>query len=168
MFLSLDVAGQAGLLALLPQVADAVRVPVIAAGGIADERSVAAALALGASAVQVGTVLLLCPEAATSAVHRAALKSAGAGHTALTNLFSGRPARGILNRLMRDLGPMSAAPAAFPLAANAIAPLRAAAEKRGSGDFSSLWAGQNVAGCREAPAEQILRQLARGFGDLKV
>jgi nitronate monooxygenase len=164
MFLDEDITTQIGTLALLPQVVGAVDVPVIAAGGIADARGVAAALALGAAAVQVGTVFLLCPEATTSAVHRAALKSDAAVHTALTNLISGRPARGIVNRLMRELGPMSALPPAFPGATNAIAPLRAAAEQRGRGDFSPLWAGQNVSGCREVPAAQVVEALARGLG----
>ena len=159
-FLSEDLTTQVGTLALLPQVVRAVRVPVIAAGGIADARGVAAALSLGAAAVQVGTAYLLCPEATTSAVHRAALRSEDAVHTALTNLFTGRPARGIVNRLMRELGPMSAAAPAFPLATGAIAPLRAKAEARGSGDFSPLWSGQNASGCTEAPAAALTRALA--------
>jgi nitronate monooxygenase len=163
MFLDEDVATQVGTFALLPQVVAAVGVPVIAAGGIADARGVAAALALGASAVQVGTAFLLCPEATTSAVHRASLASAQAARTALTNLVSGRPARGIVNRLMRELGPMSPLPPAFPGATNAIAPLRAAAEARGSGDFSPLWAGQNASGCRAVPAAEIVADLARGL-----
>jgi nitronate monooxygenase len=121
---------------------------------------VAAALALGAAGVQVGTAYLLCPEAATSAVHRAALKSAAARHTALTNLFSGGPARGIVNRLMRELDPISAAAPAFPLAAAAIAPLRAKAEAQGCGDFSPLWSGQNASGCKEIPAAELTRELA--------
>jgi nitronate monooxygenase len=157
MFLSEDLTGT---FALTPQVVQAVRVPVIAAGGIADARGVAAAMALGAAGVQVGTAYLLCPEANTSAVHRAALKSTGAAHTALTNLFSGRPARGIVNRVMRELGPINAAAPSFPLATSALAPLRAAAEARGSGDFSPLWAGQNASGCRELPAAVLTRDLA--------
>jgi nitronate monooxygenase len=163
MFLSEDVTTQIGTFALLPQIVRAVRTPVIAAGGIADARGVAAALALGACGVQVGTAYLLCPEATTSAVHRAALKSAAARHTALTNLITGRPARGIVNRLMRDLGPMSSVPPAFPLATAAIAPLRARAESDGSGDFSPLWAGQNASGCRQAPAAEMTRALAAGL-----
>jgi nitronate monooxygenase len=137
----------------------AVKVPVIAAGGIADARGVAAALKLGAVAAQVGTAYLLCPEATTSALHRAALKSDAARHTALTNVFTGRPARGIVNRVVRELGPMSALAPQFPLAASAILPLRAAAENRGSSDFSSLWSGQNASGCREIPAAQLTREL---------
>ena len=161
LFLSDDLGTQLGTFALLPQVVAAVQgVPVIAAGGVADAQGVAAALALGASAVQVGTAYLLCPEATTSAVHRAALLGDDARHTALTNLFSGRPARGIVNRLMRELGPVSPLAPAFPLATAAVAPLRAAAEARGSGDFSPLWAGQNVSGCRAIPAAELTRALA--------
>ena len=159
-FLSDDLTLQPGTFALVPQVVRAVKVPVIAAGGIADAKGVAAALALGAAAAQVGTAYLLCPEATTSKVHRAALKSEAARHTALTNLFTGRPARGILNRVMRDLGPMSDQTPEFPLATSAIAPLRAKAEAQGSGDFSPLWSGQNASGCREAPAAEITRALA--------
>jgi len=159
-FLTDDLTTQVGTLALVPQVARAVRVPVIADGGIADARGVAAALALGASGVQLGTAYLLCPEATTSALHRAALKSEGARHTALTNVFTGRPARGIVNRIMREVGPMTARAPAFPLATAAMAPLRAKAEARGSGDFSPLWSGQNATGCREVPAAQLTRELA--------
>lgn len=155
MFLGDDVSTQPGTFALLPQVAQAVRVPVIAAGGIADAQGVAAALSLGAQAVQIGTAYLLCPEATTSAVHRAALKSDAARNTALTNIFSGRPARGIVNRIMRELGPMSTLAPAFPLASAALAPLRAKAESLGRGDFTSLWAGQNVSGCREVSATEL-------------
>jgi nitronate monooxygenase len=160
MFLSEDLTTQIGTFALLPQVVRGVKLPVIAAGGIADARGVAAAMALGAVAVQIGTSYLLCPEATTSAVHRAALKSEGARHTALTNLFSGRPARGIVNRVMNELGPMSAIAPAFPLAASAMAPLRARAEGRGSPDFSPLWCGQNISGCKEIPAADLTRELA--------
>jgi nitronate monooxygenase len=159
-FLSSDVTTQVGTLALLPQVVRAVKVPVIAAGGIADAQGVAAALALGAAGVQVGTAYLLCPEATTSAVHRAALKSEAARHTALTNVFTGRPARGIVNRVMRELGSMHPAAPEFPIATSAIAPLRAKAEKEGRGDFSPLWSGQNATGCREVPAAELTRSLA--------
>jgi nitronate monooxygenase len=162
-FLSDDLTTQAGTLALLPQIVQAVKVPVVAAGGIADANGVAAAMALGAAGVQVGTAYLLCPEATTSAVHRAALKSAAARHTAVTNLFTGRPARGIVNRIIRELGPISAAPPAFPLATAAIGPLRAEAERQGSGDFSPLWSGQNASGCREIPAGELTRSLASQY-----
>lgn len=164
MFLDDDLTQQQGSLALLPQVVDAVRVPVIAAGGIADARGVAAAMALGAAGVQVGTAYLLSHEATTSPLHRAALQSPQAAHTALTRLFTGRPARGIVNRVMRELGPLNPAAPAFPLATPAIAPLRARAEAQGSTDFTPLWAGQNTSGCRAAPAADITRALAAGFG----
>ena len=159
MFLSADVTTQVGLFALVPQIVRAVKLPIIAAGGVADAAGVAAALALGAAGVQVGTAYLLCPEATTSAVHRAALKSQATDHTALTNVFTGRPARGIVNRIVRELGPMSDAAPAFPLATAALAPLRAQAERRGSGDFSPLWCGQNASGCQEIGAAELTRQL---------
>ncbi|WP_339650782.1 nitronate monooxygenase [Halopseudomonas pelagia] len=159
MFLTEDMTTQVGTFALLPQIVAAVRLPVIAAGGIADAPGVCAAMALGAAAIQIGTAYLLCPEADTSAVHRAALQSEAAAHTALTNLFSGRPARGIVNRVIRELGPISELAPAFPLAGTAITPLRSAAEKRHSGDFSPLWAGQNVRGCRAISAAELTLQL---------
>lgn len=158
-FLNHDLNLQMGTFALLPQVVKAVQVPVIAAGGIATAQGVAAAMALGASAVQVGTAYLLAPECSTSTIHRKALQSEAARHTALTNLFSGRPARGIVNRVMRELGPLSEFPPEFPLATPGIAPLRAKAESMGSGDFSPLWAGQNASACREAGAALITREL---------
>jgi nitronate monooxygenase len=161
MFLTEDLHSQLGTLALVPQIVQAVKVPVIAAGGIADARGVAAAMALGAAGVQVGTAYLLCPEATTSPLHRAALKSEAARVTALTNLFTGRPARGIMNRLMRELGPMCRAAPVFPSAASAITPLRTAAERVGRSDFSPLWAGQNTTGCQEISAGLLTRELAR-------
>ena len=160
MFLHDDIRTQIGTLALLPQVVHAVNVPVIAAGGIADAQGVRAVLALGAAAAQVGTAYLLCPESTTSAVHRAALRSDAASHTALTNVFTGRPARGIVNRMMRELGPMHPNVPPFPLATFASSPLRTAAENAGSDDFSPLWAGQNVSGCREVRAAELTRSLA--------
>ncbi|NQD92497.1 DUF561 domain-containing protein, partial [Pseudomonas sp. CrR25] len=163
LFLSDDLSTQLGTFALLPQIVQAVGLPVIAAGGIADARGVAAALALGAAGVQIGSAYLLCPEATTSAVHRAALQSPAAQHTALTTLFSGRPARGIVNRLMHTLGAMPAEVPAFPLATAAVTPLRAAAECQGLGDCSPLWAGQNLSGCRPIPAAELTRELARGL-----
>ncbi|WP_300650439.1 nitronate monooxygenase [Pseudomonas sp.] len=162
-FLDMDLSRQCGTFALLPQIVDAVRLPVIAAGGIADARGVRAAMALGAAGVQIGTAYLCCPEASTSAIHRAALQSPQARHTALTNLFSGRPARGIVNRLMREQGPISPAAPGFPLATAAIAPLRAKAESQGSGDFSPLWAGQNASGCKNIGAAELTAELAEGF-----
>ena len=160
MFLSDALTTQVGTLALVSQIARKVRIPVIAAGGIADSRGVAAAMTLGAAGVQVGTAYLLCPEATTSAIHRAALTSEAACHTALTNLFTGRPARSIVNRLMKELGPISAAAPAFPLAASAVLPLRTCAESHGSGDFSPLWSGQNNSGCKEVSAGLLTRELA--------
>lgn len=159
-FLSSDPTLQVGTFALVPQIVRQVKVPVIAAGGIASAQGVAAAMALGAAGVQPGTAYLLCPEATTRPVHRAALKSEAARHTALTTLFSGGPARGILNRAMRELGSMNAAAPPFPLAAGAMAPLRAHAEARGSGDFSPLWSGQNSTGCQETPAALLTQELA--------
>ncbi len=162
MFLTEDVTTQVGTLALVPQIIAATTVPVIAAGGIADARGVAAAFALGAAGVQIGTAYLLCPEATTTRLHRAALASDEARHTAVTNVFTGRPARGIVNRLVRELGPFDPAAPAFPSASAAIGPLRAAAEQRGSSDFTPMWAGQNTSGCRTAPAAQVTRELAEG------
>lgn len=160
MFLTDDITTQVGTLPLLRQVVKAVDVPVIAAGGIADAAAVQAVMDAGAIAAQVGTAYMLCPEALTSAVHRAALQSDAARHTALTRLFTGRPARGIVNRLMRELGPMSEAAPEFPLATSALAPLRAAGERAGTGDFSPLWSGQDASGCKAVPAGQLTRELA--------
>ncbi len=163
----LDIDKQMGTFSLLPQIVRTIDIPVIAAGGIAGASGVRAAIALGASAVQIGTAYLLCPEATTSKVHRAALLGELAGIdpqvTALTNLFSGRPARGIVNRLMRELGAINRAAPQFPLATNAIAPLRAWAEAQGLGDFSPLWAGQNTSGCKVISAADLTRELAQGF-----
>ncbi len=163
MFLTDDLDTQVGTLALVPQLVRALRVPVIAAGGIVDARGVAACMALGASGVQVGTAYLLCPEARTSALHRAALQDAASPHTALTNLFTGRPARGIVNRVMRELGPLSPLAPAFPLASAAIGPLRGAAEAAGNTDFTPLWSGQNASGCRAVPAAEVTQALAAGL-----
>lgn len=163
MFLTDDLTTQSGTFALVPQVVRAVKLPVIAAGGIADARGVAAAMALGASGVQVGTAFLLCPETATHAAHRAALASDAARHTVLANIFTGRPSRAILNRFTRERGPLNPAAPAFPLAISSSAPLRAKAEAAGSGDFSPLWSGQNASGCRAVPAAEIVRALAAGL-----
>ena len=159
MFLTDDIGAQPGLYALLPQVVDAVGVPVIAAGGIADGRGIAAAFALGAAAAQLGTAYLLTPQAGRSAIHRQAVRAARDDATRLTNLYTGRPARGLLTRFMREQGPMSAVAPAFPLATGAVDPLRAAVEKRGSGDFSLLWSGEAAALARETDAEALTRQL---------
>lgn len=159
MFLTNDLSTQVGTLALVPQVVRAVSVPVIAAGGIADASGVAAAMALGAVGVQIGTAYLRCPEATTSPVHRAALASDAARHTALTDVFTGRPARAIVNRMMRELGPLNPAAPAFPRAIAALLPLRARAEELGNDDFSPLWAGQNASGTKEIPAARLTREL---------
>jgi len=164
MFLSMDLSTQRGTFALLPQIVNAVRVPIIAAGGIADVAGVTAAVALGASSVQIGTAYLRCPEATTSAVHRAALASDTAAHTVVTNVFTGRPARSLVNRLIRELGPMNPHVPAFPLATSAFAPLRAQAELRGNSDFSPLWADQNVTGAKDIPAGELTREFRRGIG----
>ena len=160
MFLSDDLAGQVGTFALVPQVVDAVKVPVIAAGAISDARGIAAAFVLGAAGVQIGSAYLHCPESKISAPHRAALKDAADDGTALTNLMTGRPARGIVNRLMREIGPISPMAPEFPLAAGALVPLRAKAEAPGSGDFSPMWAGQAAALGRAMPARELTRALA--------
>lgn len=160
MFLTDNLAAQPGTMALVPQVVDAVKVPVIAAGGIADGRGIAAAFALGAAGVQIGTAFLHTPEARISPMHRAALGNVGDDDTVLTNVISGRPARGILNRLLREVGPISEIAPEFPLATPAVAPLRAAAEKRGSGDFSPLWSGQAGRLGRALPAAELTRKLA--------
>ena len=158
MFLSDDLSSQVGTFALVPQVVDAVKVPVIAAGAIADARGVAAALMLGASAVQVGTAYLFTPEAKVSASHHKALRTAKESETAVTNIFTGRPARGILNRVMRELGPMSAKAPAFPLAGGALMPLRA----KDDAQFANLWAGQAFALGRDVSSAELTRQLAQG------
>ena len=163
LFLDTDIATQAGTFALLPQVASALSIPVIAAGGIADAQGVAAARALGAAGVQAGTAYLLCPEASISTLHRAALQSPAARRSVITNLFSGRPARGIVNRLIAELGPMNPAAPAFPHAPGALAPLRAAAEAQGSGDFSPLWCGQHPPRYPGLDAATVTRTLA-GIG----
>jgi nitronate monooxygenase len=160
MFLTEDVSTQVGTFALVQQIVRAVKVPVIAAGGIADAKGVKAALALGAAGVQVGTAYLFCPEATTNPLHRAALKSPAARTTAVTNVFTGRPARGIVGRLIRDIGPMNHLAPSFPLAATAIFALRSKAEPLGVDDFTSMWAGQNAAACREMTAAELTRSLA--------
>ncbi|UFH54150.1 nitronate monooxygenase family protein [Spirosoma sp. KNUC1025] len=160
MFLSSDISTQVGTMALLPQVVDAVSIPVIAAGGIADARGIVAALTLGASAVQIGTAYLFCPEANVPPLHREALRNAKDNSTAITNVFTGRPARSIVNRIVRELGPMSETAPLFPLAGGALMPLRAKTEPMGSSDFMSLWSGQSAHLGRELPAGQLTKLLA--------
>ena len=160
MFLTQDISTQAGTMALVPQVVDAVKVPVVAAGGIADARGIVAALGLGAVGVQIGTAYLHCPEAQISPIYRQALKDAKDNETAITNVFTGRPARGIVNRLVREVGPMSDVAPEFPFAAAALAPLRTKSEMAGSADFTPLWSGQAARLNRELPAAELTRKLA--------
>lgn len=159
-FLTRDMASQIGTFALVPQIADAVSVPVIAAGGICDGRGVAAAFMLEASAVQVGTAYLFSPEATVKPWHRAALETAESDATSLTNIFTGRPARGIVNRVMREVGPLSPDAPAFPLAGGALTPLRAKTEAAGSGEFSNMWSGQAARLAPRLPAGELTRKLA--------
>jgi nitronate monooxygenase len=163
-FLSMDLGLQMRSFDLLPRILAATKLTVIATGGIATPEAVAAALQIGAAGVQVGTAYMLCPEATTSPLHRAALKAATGRDTRLTNLFTGRPARGIENRLMRELGAISDLPPEFPLATAALAPLRAKAEGLGRTDFSPLWAGESLAEIREAPAGDLTRRLVGAAG----
>jgi nitronate monooxygenase len=160
MFLTEDIAQQPGTFALVPQVVDAVKVPVIAAGGIADGRGIAAAFALGAAGVQIGSAYLRCPESRVVALARTALAQARDDSTVITNVMTGRPARGIANRVMRELGPISPDAPEFPHAATGLAPLKAAAEKLGKVDFTNLWAGQAIRLGREMPAAELTRALA--------
>ncbi len=159
-FLTDNIATESGTMALVPQIVDAVKIPVIAAGGIADGRGVAAAFALGAVGAQIGTAYLFTPQALISDLHRAALRTAGEGQTALTNLFSGRPARGLMNRVMRESGPMSAITPAFPTAGGALAPLKAKAEADGKAEFSSLWSGQAAPLGQEIDAGELTLRLS--------
>lgn len=159
-FLTLDMASQPGTFALVPQVVEAVRVPVIAAGGIAEGRGIAAAFALGAAAVQVGTAYLFCPEAMVSPVQRALLDQATDETTTVTNLFTGRPARGVVNRIMREIGPLAVEAPAFPTAGGALAPLRSKAESEGRGDFTNQWAGQAARLSPRLPAGELTKALA--------
>jgi nitronate monooxygenase len=160
MFLTSELSSQLGTLVLVPQVVDAVKVPVIAAGGIADGRGITAALALGASAVQMGTAYLLCPEATISALHRAAIKSARDKLSTISNVLTGRPARVLVNRIVSEVGPLATDVPSYPLGAVALEPLRTKAESQGSADFSGLYAGEAAALCRELPAGELTLKLA--------
>lgn len=160
MFLSDSIHGQLGTFSLVPQVADAVDVPVIAAGGIADARGIVAAIALGASAVQIGTAFLFTDEATISPVYRRTLEDAVGSETAICNVISGRPARALANRMVRELGPVSEAAPAFPKGFVAFGPLKAAAEAQGSGDFSAHYCGQSVALGRQTTAYSLTQDLA--------
>ena len=159
-FLTDDMSAQVGTMSLLPQVVDAVEVPVIAAGGIADGRGIVAAFSLGAAAVQIGTAYLFSPEAKVSKIHREALENTSDDGTAVTNVFTGRPARGVLNRLIREIGPLSSSAPAFPFAGGGLAPLRAKAEAAGLGDFTNLWSGQSARLSPRLPSGQLTERLA--------
>jgi nitronate monooxygenase len=149
-----------GLFALLPQIADAVPLPVIAAGGIADGRGIAAALTLGAAAVQIGTAYLHCPESLIAPAHRAALESEAAERSLFTNLFSGGLARGLWTAPMSELGPVRDEAPPFPLATAALAPLARAAAERGETGFRPMWAGQSARLGRPLPALELTEALA--------
>ena len=159
-FLTEGVDSQPGTLALVPQVVDAVDVPVVAAGGIADGRGIAAAFALGAAGVQMGTAYLLTSESTISELHRVGLENARDDGTVLTNVFTGRPARGLTNRFVREVGPISPDAPAFPIAGEATASLRSAAEAAGSSEFSPLWSGQAAGLTRRGNARELTRALA--------
>jgi nitronate monooxygenase len=160
-FLTHDMATQVGTMALVPQIADAVDVPVIAAGGLGDGRGIAAAFMLGASAAQIGTAYLFTEEARIPDVHRAALATARDDNTAITNVFTGRPARGIVNRIMLETGHLSDLVPPFPTAGAALSPLRAFHEANGRGDFTNLWAGQSARLAHPMAAGELTRHLAR-------
>jgi nitronate monooxygenase len=162
MFLSDDLTTQVGTFALLPQIKEVVDLPVIAAGGISTAEGVRAAFALGAAAVQSGTAFLLCDEANTSAIHRACLQSEASQHTAITNVFSGKPARSIVNRAVQEIGPLCDRAMDFPHAGIAMAALGAIVEADNSGDFSPLWCGQNPSGVSAVPAAAQVRALYNG------
>jgi nitronate monooxygenase len=159
MFLTDDISTQIGTLSLVPQVVDSVKVPVIAAGGIADARGIAATFALGAAAVQIGTAYLLCPEARIGPLYREALRNQG-NQTAVTNVFTGRAARAISNRMVREIGAMSKLAPDFPLAGRFSAPLRAASEAKGLIDFTPMWSGQSARLARELSAKELTQRLA--------
>ncbi len=153
------LGSQIGAMALVPQVVDAVSVPVIAAGGIADGRGIAAALALGAAGVQLGTAFLTTAESGAPAVHRAALMASDGSDTRPTNAFSGRPARGIVNRYMQMMAKHEAELPDFPLMNTVTGPLRKASAEAGTGDFYALWSGQAAGLSREMPAADLVDRL---------
>lgn len=164
MFLQRDIHNQSGTFSLLPNIRRAIDLPVIAAGGISDADTVRAAFALGAHAVQAGTAFLLANEAATSPPHRQALISrAGTDATVVTNLISGGFARGLPNRLTRELGPIHPAALPFPLAGTASAFLKNAAEQQGSTEFSAFWCGQNAALAETGSTADIVARLVAGL-----
>jgi len=165
-FLDLSSAAQIGTLSLVPQVVDAVEVPVIAAGGIADARSVAAALALGASAVQVGTAYLFTHEASVSPAYRQAVQSRSLDNTVVTEVFSGRPARCIRNRLTDALGPSESMAPDFPLPLRASSALRSLAESNDNAELSAHYCGQAAGLARELGAEELTTELMHGCAAL--
>ena len=155
--------GLVGTIALVPQVIDAVKLPVIASGGIMDGRGIAAALALGAAAVQMGTAFLTCDEAGIPECYKAAIFAAREHQTRITRAFSGRPARGIVNRFMTEVeidGPQGAV-LPFPIQNALTRPLRTAAAKQGRAEFLNLWAGQGLRMARRQPAAQLVAKLVR-------
>ena len=162
MFLSNDITTQMGLFSLVSQLSQSVKVPVIAAGGVASHQDMKALLSLGAKGVQVGTSYLLCDESRISDGHRKVLQSKDAQHTALTNVFTGRPARSVVNRAMKELQYMSPYAPDFPHASIEINQLKALDAKQGGTNFASLWCGQNPSGCRAISAYELTKQLAQG------
>lgn len=162
-FIGDPAANLVGTMALVPQVADAVGIPVIASGGIMDGRGIAAALALGAAAVQLGTVFLTSDEAGIPEAHKAAILAAREDQTRLTRAFSGRPARGLFNRFMEAVEDPAAPDAVlpFPLQNTLTRPLRTAAAKAGRAEFLSLWAGQGLRLAQRRPAGELVEDLLR-------
>lgn len=148
-----------GLLALLDQLQGALSLPVIAAGGLMDGKDMAAALARGACAAQLGTAFISCPESAAPAAYRAQLLSERAEHTRVTAIFSGRPARGIVNRSHREIGPHAAELAGYPQAYSAAKALHAAAAAQDCHEFAPYWAGTGAHRSRALPAAQLVATL---------
>ena len=154
-------AGMVGTMALVPQIVDGVKLPVLASGGVADGRGIAAAVALGASGVQLGTVFLMCEEAGVSGAYKNAIANAREDQTRLTRAFSGRPARGIVNRFMTEVESGEDVVLPFPLQNELTRPLRSAASKQGRAEFLSLWAGQALRLAQRRRASDLVAALAR-------
>jgi nitronate monooxygenase len=151
-------AGMVGTMALVPQIVDAVRVPVIAAGGIADGRGIAAAFALGASGVQLGTAFLGCPETTISPLYRARLRAAADDATEVTRAFTGRPARALRNRFVTEMA-NDTEPLDFPLQASLLGPLWRMSNEEAQAAFMPVWAGQAAPLMRDLPAAQLIEAL---------